>query len=81
MYKSTFSFIGYALRSANIMSFSRRRSIEMNHFYCPHPIHRLALPLGHLHCTSRRYEVLSLRPECLFVLTSFHLAAFSWPWG
>ena len=81
MYKSTFSFFGYALRSANIMSFSRRRSVGMNHFCCPDRGHRLALPLGHLHCTSGRYEVLSLRPECSFVLTLFRLAAFSWPWG
>ena len=79
MYKYTFSFFGYALRSANIMSFSRRRSVGMNHFCRPDPVHRLALPLGYLHCTSGRYEVLSLRPECLFVLTSFRLTAFSWP--
>lgn len=81
MYKSMFSFIGYALRSANIMSFSHRRSVGMNHFCRSHPVHKLALPLSHLHYTSGRYKVLSLCLECLFVLTLFHLAAFSWPWG
>ena len=74
MSKSTFIFFCYALRSANIMLFSRRRSVGMNHFCRLDPVHRLALPLGHLHCTSGRYEVLSLHPECLLVLTSFRLA-------
>ena len=73
-------FFNYALRAANIMPFSRRRSVGMNHFCRPDPVHSLPPPLGYLHCTSGRYEVLSLHPECLFVLTSFRLAAFS-PWG
>ena len=77
MYKGTFSFFGYASRCANIMSFSRHRSVGMNHFYQPRSVHRLALPVGHPHCTSGRYKILSSRPECLSVLTSFPLAAFT----
>ena len=46
MYKFTFSFFSYALRAANIMPFSRRRSVGMNHFCRPDPVHSLQLPVG-----------------------------------